>query len=268
MRTYVITGGTDGIGAALARALLARGDHAVVIGTNRGKAERIAAGEAGQITFVPADLSLVSDTRRTIDVLKQAHPVIDGLVLCARYFRSRRRVTAEGFEDNFALFYLSRALFSYGLLEPLTAAGRPVIVNVAGPGHRTPIDWTDLQSQKRYDGVEAMFLTGRLNDLLGVSFAERHGGGPVRYVLMHPGTTSTGFVGDFDPATARFIEQQKAVAKPAADVAPAIMRLLDDPPAAPLSAFNMYRPLTVDSDLFSPAQASVLAEMTAAILPA
>ncbi|GFJ83820.1 SDR family NAD(P)-dependent oxidoreductase [Phytohabitans houttuyneae] len=53
MRTYVITGGTDGIGAALARALLARGDHAVVIGTNRGKAERIAAGEAGQITFVP-----------------------------------------------------------------------------------------------------------------------------------------------------------------------------------------------------------------------
>jgi hypothetical protein len=71
-------------------------------------------------------------------------------------------------------------------------------------------------------------------------------------VLFHPGTTSTGFVGEFDPPTAAFIEQQKALAKPATTVVPPILRLLDNPPDAPLSAFNMYDELDVRSGLFSP----------------
>lgn len=37
-KTYVIQGGTDGIGAAVARALFLRGDHAVILGTNPEKA--------------------------------------------------------------------------------------------------------------------------------------------------------------------------------------------------------------------------------------
>ncbi|MEV0039904.1 SDR family NAD(P)-dependent oxidoreductase [Streptomyces sp. NPDC050804] len=158
-KTFVITGGTDGIGAAVARALFSRGDHVVVIGTDPEKGDRLAREAAtapGGLDFVRADLSLMSSTRRVIDEVVEAHPAIDGLVLCARYFRTHRRVTAEGFEDNFALFYLSRVLFSYGLLDALEKAERPAVVNVAGPGHDTPIDWDDLQSAERYDGVRAM----------------------------------------------------------------------------------------------------------------
>ncbi|MBW7461930.1 hypothetical protein K0U00_48550, partial [Paenibacillus sepulcri] len=138
----------------------------------------------------------------TVSEVIEAYPQIDGLVMCARYFRTYRSVTSEGFEDNFALFYLSRVLFSYGLLDALERADNPVIVNVSGPGHETPIDWEDLQSARQYDGVKAMFMTGRFNDLLGVTFAKRHGEGPVRYVLFHPGTTSTSFAGEFDAPTA------------------------------------------------------------------
>jgi hypothetical protein len=64
-----------------------------------------------------------------------------------------------------------------------------------------------------------MFMTGRLNDLLGVAFAERHGGGPVRYVLFHPGTTATSYAGEFDPRTAAYLEQQRMMAKPASAAA-------------------------------------------------
>lgn len=269
-KTYVITGGTDGIGAAVARALFRRGDHAVVIGTNPKKAEpllREAADSPGSAAFVQADLSLVADTRRTVGELLEAYPRIDGLVMCARFFRTYRAVTSDGFEDNFALFYLSRALFSYGLLGAFEKADGAVIVNVAGPGHDTPIDWDDLQSARNYDGVRAMFMTGRLNDLLGVTFAERHGkSGRIKYVLFHPGTTSTGFVGEFDPPTAAYIEQQKALAKPATAVVPPILQLLDDPPKEPLSAFNMYDELSVRSRLFSPASAARLADITAELL--
>jgi NAD(P)-dependent dehydrogenase (short-subunit alcohol dehydrogenase family) len=265
MKTYVITGGTDGIGAALARALFHRGDRAVVVGTNPEKGARLvaeAASAPGSAVFVKADLSLVSNTRRTVGKLAEEYPAIDGVILCARFMRSNRSLTAEGFEDNFALFYLSRLLFGYGLLGPLEKADRPVIVNVAGPGHDTPVSWDDLQSARQYDLVQAMFMTGRLNDLLGVTFAERHGEGPVRYVLFHPGTTATSYAGEFDPRTAAYLQQQRMMAKPASDVAPSLLRLLDDPPAPPLTAFNLFTELNVHTELFAATDAERLSRLT------
>ncbi|WP_433273859.1 SDR family NAD(P)-dependent oxidoreductase [Actinosynnema sp. CS-041913] len=268
-RTYVITGASDGIGAAVARALFSRGDHVVALGTNPEKGAaliRDAERAPGSLEFLQADLSLVSNNRRTVDAILEKHPSVDGLVLCARYFRTYRAVTAEGFEHNFALFYLSRVLFSYGLRPALEKTDHPVIVNVAGPGHDTPVPWDDLQSARDYDGVHGMFMTGRLDDLLGVTFAERHGAGPVRYVLFHPGTTSTGFVGEFDPPTAAYIEQQKASAKPATAVVPPIVRLLDNPPEEPLTAFTTHSELSVRGSLFSSADAARLAEITDELL--
>jgi hypothetical protein len=112
-----------------------------------------------------------------------------------------------------------------------------------------------------------MFMTGRLNDLLGVTFAERHGqDGRVKYVLLHPGTTSSGFVGEFDPPTAAFIERQKALAKPATAVVPSILRQLDHPPEEALTAFNLDDRLSLDDGLFSPADAARLAAHTETLL--
>ncbi|MEV4247752.1 SDR family NAD(P)-dependent oxidoreductase [Streptosporangium canum] len=265
----MITGGTDGIGAALARTLFSRGDRAVIVGTNPKKGEQLvaeAASAPGSAVFIKADLSLVANTLRTVDMLAEEYPAIDGVVLCARFMRSHRSVTAEGFESNFALFYLSRLLMSYGLLGPLEKAGRPVIVNVAGPGHDTLVAWNDLQSVRQYDLVHAMFMTGRLNDLLGVTFAERHGGGPVRYVLFHPGTTATSYAGDFDPQTAAYLQQQRMMAKPATDVVAPLLRLLDDPPAPPLTAFNLFTELNLHAELFSAKDAERLALLTDELL--
>ncbi|MBB3733938.1 SDR family NAD(P)-dependent oxidoreductase [Nonomuraea dietziae] len=265
----MITGGTDGIGAALARALFSRGDRAVMIGTDPAKGERLeseADSALGKAVFVQADLSLVSNTRRTIDKLAEEYPAIDGVVLCARFMRSYRSMTAEGLEDNFALFYLSRLLFSYGLLGPLEKTDRPVIVNVAGPGHDTPVAWDDLQSARRYDLVHAMFMTGRLNDLLGVTFAERHDGGPVRYVLFHPGTTATSYAGELDPQTEAYLRQQKMMAKPPTEVVPPLLRLLDDPPKPPLTAFNLFTELNVHTKLFSATDAERLSRVTDELL--
>ncbi|MEV0051228.1 SDR family NAD(P)-dependent oxidoreductase [Saccharopolyspora shandongensis] len=266
-RTFVITGGTDGIGAAVARALFSRGDHAVVIGTDRRKGSRLlreAADSPGTASFTRADLGSVAESRRIIRELTEKHPEIDGLVLCARYFQTRRTVTPEGFEHNFALFYLSRFLLSHGMIGALAKGDRPVVVNVAGPGQDTPIDWADLQNEN-YDGVRAMFATGRYNDLLGVDFARRHGDGPVRYVLFQPGPTATSFAGEYDAPTARFVEQQKATAKPAVEVVPPIVGLLDAPPAEPLSAFGTHARIDIRDD---PATAARLAAITEQLLGA
>ncbi|MBB5774694.1 SDR family NAD(P)-dependent oxidoreductase [Nonomuraea jabiensis] len=253
MRTLVISGGTDGMGRALARTYLGRGDTVVVIGRDRSKALPGA-------VFIPADLSLISENLRVIDEINAKFPVVDALVLCARFFRTHRFVTAEGVEGTFALDYLSRFLLSYGLTAPR------LIVNVSGPGEPTDlIRWNDLMLERRYDGMTAQFQAGKANDLLGVAFAARHGS-RTRYVLMHPKGVSTSVAGEYDAATAAHVEALKRYGLPVEEGIKPIVARLDDPPAEPLSAFIRERRIALGPGPFDPAAAERLHELTLKVI--
>lgn len=272
MKTIIIAGGTDGIGKALATARLSRGDTVVVIGRSEAKgrafldsAEALRAGT--RAFFIPADLSLVAENKRVITTVRTQFPTVDALVLCARHYRSKRAETADGLEENFALFYLSRYLLGYGLVDSLTAAEQPVVVNVAGPGSSlSVVSWDDLELYHGYHGGAALGQGGKLNDLLGVSFAERYGDRGVRYVLIHPGVTATSFSGTYDQATFRHIEAMQAHAKPVEFALPPIMAAIDTPPTQALSAFVEGRQIRVDDASFSLNAAKRLEVATAQIL--
>ncbi|MGN9840848.1 SDR family NAD(P)-dependent oxidoreductase [Nonomuraea sp. H19] len=252
MKTVVITGGTDGMGKALARTYVERGDTVVTVGRDPRKAVPGAA-------FIPADLSLISENRRVIEQINAAYPAVDALVLCARYFRTSRFVTAEGVEGTFALDYLSRFLLSHGLNRP------GVIVNVSGPGQPDGrIHWDDLMLQRGYSGVTAQFQAGKANDLLGVAFAAR--GRRTRYVLIHPGSVSTGVAGQYDATTAPHAEALKRYGMPVEEGIKPIVARLDDPPAEPLSAFIRERRLGLDLPSFDRRAAERLHELTSELI--
>jgi hypothetical protein len=164
-------------------------------------------------------------------------------VLCARYHRSARVETADGFEATFALFYLSRYLLSHGLLPLLEQAGRPVIANVAGPGGTSPVQWDDLQLACGYRGAAALGHGGRLNDLLAVVFA-----------------------GEYDQATAAQVIQLKSIGKPPTQAAAPVVDFIDSPPTQQLSTFIEGRPHSTDSPLFSIADARRLDQLTRDLL--
>jgi len=243
LRTIVVSGGTSGIGEALAYSYLDRGDQVVVIGPDPAKGTRFLDtagkdGADGRAHFIQADLSLVSENHRVIGELTARFAVVDVLVLCARYFRSHRTVTSEGFEHNFALYYLSRFLLGHGLVDQLERADAPVIMNVAGPGvSGGSIRWDDLGMADGYDGWAAMAQGGRLNDLLGVSFVTGHRGCRTRYVLLFPGGTRTGFAGEFDARTAAHVAAMKSTGQPVELAIAPIVAIVDAPPPEPLSAF-------------------------------
>jgi NAD(P)-dependent dehydrogenase (short-subunit alcohol dehydrogenase family) len=166
MRTIVITGGTDGMGAALARHYLAAGDRVVVIGRSQAKFDALTDGSA---EFVRADLSLTADARQVVDHLTVHYERIDALVLAASYVRRRRHVTTEGREASWVLFFVSKYLLTTGLAGLLRAAERPVIVNTAVPGARADaIDLTDLELARGFTFRRANAQQRRANELLGI----------------------------------------------------------------------------------------------------
>ncbi|MEU5874043.1 SDR family NAD(P)-dependent oxidoreductase [Glycomyces sp. NPDC047369] len=241
MKHLVITGGTDGIGAALARHRLALGDRVAVVGRDRAKGEALAGLGAH---FIPADLALVAENRRVAAELADRYDRIDAVVMGARYFRTHRHETSDGFEACFALEYLSRFLLGRDLLASLERAEAPLIVNLSGPGLAKPeIRWDDPGLRRGYSGPAAQMQAGRANDLLGLAFAARRPRARTRYALVNPGPVATSFAGEYDPPTAAFVSQMKRTARPVADLVPPLSALIDEPPAEPLSAFEIDRPV-------------------------
>lgn len=273
MKTVVISGGTDGMGKALALTYLHRGDTVVILGRDpeKGKAFRDTADDIGasaRAFFILADLSLVTENEKAIEEIKVKCPVVDVLVLCARHYRATRLETAEGFEHTFALYYLSRFLLSHGLVESLEQADNPVIMNVAGPGvGMGEVHWDDLGLSRNYDGLAALMQGGKTNDLLGVAFAEYHGAGRIRYVLFNPGSVSTSFSGEYDAATAAQIEAMKRSGKPVAEGIAPILARIDAPPTEPLSAFVEGRRISLAHKSFDKDAAMRLHNLTRKLLP-
>ncbi|MFE5565880.1 SDR family NAD(P)-dependent oxidoreductase [Amycolatopsis japonica] len=226
MSTAVITGGTDGIGRGLAEEYLQRGYDVLVVGTSKTKGEMFARS-AERASFLAADLSRVSDNEQMVAHIADRFPVIDVLALGARYHRSARVVTPDGFESNFALFYLSRFLFSHGLAPALGRAEAPVVLNFSGAGSQVPVRWHDLQLEQDYHGVGAMGHAARLNDLLGVHFVAQHP--DIRYVLNHPGVVATSFAGEYDRATSAQVSRLRATGKSVATSVGQILPHLDPP---------------------------------------
>ncbi|MFG2017851.1 SDR family NAD(P)-dependent oxidoreductase [Actinomadura geliboluensis] len=173
MRTIVITGGTDGMGAALARHYLEAGDRVVVVGQSRAKFDALVTGAAGgdlaaRAEFVAADLSSVAESRRVVEHLRAGYERIDALVLAASFVQ-RRHTTAEGREASWALFFVSKFVFVTGLAAQLGAADRPVIVNTAVPGARADaIDFDDLEMTEGFTFARSNAQQRRANELLGI----------------------------------------------------------------------------------------------------
>ncbi|WP_165966769.1 SDR family NAD(P)-dependent oxidoreductase [Actinomadura sp. 7K507] len=203
MRTIVITGGTDGMGAALARHFLAAGDRVVVLGRSRAKFDTLLAGVArespsapSRAEFIATDLSLVQDSRRAIDQLRREHGRVDALILAASFIRQRRHVTSEGHEASWSLFFLSKYLFVTGLADLLRTADRPIVVNTAVPGARADaIDFDDLEMVGGFTFTRSNAQQRRANELLGILATGQNPA--LGYITWGPARlVRTGFAGE------------------------------------------------------------------------
>src|SRR5215472_10021058 len=150
-RVVVITGGSDGIGAAAARELARRGDQVAIIGRSPDKVSAVAA-QAGADGHV-ADFADLSQVREVADTLARQYPRIDVLVNNAGLIAgSRRAVTTDGHELTFQVNHLAPFLLTMVLRDRLAAARASVITtsSQAGTVRGARLDPGDLEMNNGY----------------------------------------------------------------------------------------------------------------------
>jgi len=185
----LVTGGTDGIGKAIASALAARGAEVLIVGRDPEKgarAERELRATAGhqRVRFLQADLGLMGDTDRLADDIIAIVPTLHRLVLCAGVIRGRRVLTEEGVESNFAINYLGRFVLTGRLLPLLQRTGVPGdaarIVVIGGAAMNGRIHYDDINLTRNF-GIFAMVSQFcQANDLFVLEQARRLAGGSDR----------------------------------------------------------------------------------------
>lgn len=194
-RVSLVTGGTDGIGRAVALELARGGDRVIFVGRSEargaevlGELQRVA--PALQHAFVSADLSLLSEARRLVSEVTRLTERLDAVVCCAGILSTVPEWTAEDLERNFVLNYLSRYLLALQLLPLLRQApsGRIVLVSNAGRYPDT-LDFGDLQHRRGKHGLAVSGRTQFANDLLVSELGERLRDTRVEATCVFPGVT-------------------------------------------------------------------------------
>ena len=177
----VVTGGTDGIGRAVALQLACAGHRVLVVGRSAERGARVvremtavaARPQASQFpVFLSTDLSSMVATAALADRITALTDRLDAIVCCAGAFALRPAWTSEGLERSFALNYLSRFLLITRLLPRLecSPSGRVVLVANAGR-YRDTLELDQLQHRHARPGLRLAGSTQFANDVLAVELA-------------------------------------------------------------------------------------------------
>jgi NAD(P)-dependent dehydrogenase (short-subunit alcohol dehydrogenase family) len=196
-RVSLVTGGTNGIGRAVALRLARYGDRVLFVGRSAERGGRVLS-ELRQVrpgvdhAFLAADLSLLPETARVADEVERLTGRLDAAVFCAGILSTVPEWTSEGLERNFVLNYLTRYLLARRLLPALKDApsGRLVLVSNAGMYGDT-LDLDDLQHRRGGPGLRVAGRTQFANDLLCTELAARLAGTRVEVTCVFPGLTDT-----------------------------------------------------------------------------
>jgi NAD(P)-dependent dehydrogenase (short-subunit alcohol dehydrogenase family) len=195
MRTIVITGASDGIGAAASRQLVARGDRVVLVGRSPEKT-RAVADELGMPHHL-ADFADLAQVRHLADELLEAYPRIDVLANNAGGIFGDRKVTIDGFEQTFQVNHLAAFLLTNLLRERLVESEASIIQTASAAARIfSRFDIDDLNGEQRYSGRVAYGNAKLANILFTRELQHRWGRDGISAGAFHPGVVATGFAGN------------------------------------------------------------------------
>lgn len=217
-KVALVTGATSGIGQALAAGLAGRGFTVLLHGRTAGKAaaaaerlaERFAEGLAGTPAadrasvpegipgrrgfrvFVPVacDLSSLDEIRTFAESIRSDFGGIDVLVNNAGVFSLRRKVSADGYELQFAVNYLAGYLLTRLLLPVMAGRGGRVVMVSSGSHRSGRIHFRNLQLRGLYFGFTA-YAQSKLANIMFARELQVRAAGRIDAFAFEPGLVNT-----------------------------------------------------------------------------
>lgn len=192
-RTIVITGSSDGVGAAAARRLAAGGDNVVIVGRSPSKTKAIA-DELGTDHFC-ADFSDLTQVLALAEELRRRYPRIDVLANNAGSVFAANNLTVDGFNSVLQVNYLAAFLLTTSLRDVLIASKTRIICTSSSSQRlmRRGVSVDDLLCTKP---VRPTVAYGRSKVALVMFTRElhrRYGGLGVSAASFHPGFVNSNF---------------------------------------------------------------------------
>jgi NAD(P)-dependent dehydrogenase (short-subunit alcohol dehydrogenase family) len=195
-RTCVITGANAGIGRAAALALARMGARVGMVSRSRERGEaareEVVRGSGSAVDLFVADLSAQAEVRRLAAEIRERYDGLDVLVNNAAVYTSKRALSPDGIELQFAVNHLAPLLLTRLLLDLLARSAPARVVTVSSEAHRgARLEWEDLQGERRYRGLRAYRVAKLANLLFTRELARRTAGTGVTANAVHPGVVGT-----------------------------------------------------------------------------
>jgi NAD(P)-dependent dehydrogenase (short-subunit alcohol dehydrogenase family) len=204
-RTIVITGASDGIGAAAARRLCRGGENIVVVGRSETKAAAVAA-ELDADYFV-ADFADLSQVRALADKVRSQYPRIDVLANNAGGMFTNVHNTPDGHEITFQVNYLAPFLLTTQLMEVLVDS-HATVLNTTSSSHKLlpRVTVTNLENTAQRRPSVAYALTKLAIVAFTMELHRRYHASGVAAATFHPGYVNSNFG---DASGSRFLSFMK-----------------------------------------------------------
>jgi NAD(P)-dependent dehydrogenase (short-subunit alcohol dehydrogenase family) len=194
-RTYLITGGTSGLGLETARALAGQGADVLLTGRTADRARQAAQTVGGRCTGLELELTSpdsIIDCARQVEGLGVA---IDGLICNAGIMRLGERRVIAGIEEHLAVNHLGHFLLVNRLLARVRAApqGRVVVVASSAWKWAPPagIEFDNLDGSREYTANKAYGQSKLANALFSLELARRLASTTATSNAVNPGPVDT-----------------------------------------------------------------------------
>lgn len=188
----LVTGSTSGLGEVVARRLGAMGATVIVHGLDAKRGEAIAAEITkkgpGRAVFQGGDLNSLAEVRKLAGRVRASQQRLHLLVNNAGIYGAPdqpRRLSADGYEQIFAVNYLSHFLLTRELLPLLESSAPARIVNVAS-GAQRPIDFDDVMLEKGFSTSIAYSQSKLAQITFTTTLAEKLDPKKVTVNALHP----------------------------------------------------------------------------------
>jgi len=194
----LITGANSGIGYATAIGLAKLNAHVIMVCRNKERGESaqkeiIEKTGNKHVDLLLCDLSSLNSIREFAADFKTKYQSLHVLINNAGVMLSKRELSVDGFEMNFAVNHLAPFLLTNLLLDLLKKSAPSRIINIASAAHKYgTIDFEDLQGENKKHRFMGLYGDSKLALILtSYELSRRLEGSGVTLNLIHPGVVNT-----------------------------------------------------------------------------